>query len=118
MVEAASLDEITTTFNAATSRNDFLNIPELNVKHSHTLTQRSKGTIQKSTWVVKKTRSKRLFLVVTRKDPAWGKNISLVEEPYALVIRLTDRENEHARLYTEIRAQLQARERVRQRART
>lgn len=117
LVEALSLDAVTATFNAATARNDFPNIPELNVKHSHSLTQRSKGTVQRSTWIIKQPRNKQLFLVVTRKDPAWGEGLAFEEEPYAVVIRLSDRENEHARLYTEIRTQLQARERVQQRAR-
>jgi len=117
LVEAPSLDAVAATFNAATARNDFPSIPELNVKHTHKLTQRSKGTVQRSTWIIKQPRNKRLFLVVTRKDPAWGEDLALEEEPYAVVIRLSDRENEHARLYTEIRAQLQARERARQRAR-
>lgn len=116
LVEAASLNDVVATFNAATARNDFPNIPELNVKHTHSLTQRSRGTVQKSTWIIKQPRSKKLFLVITRKDPAWGAALTFEEEPYAVVIRFSDRENEHARLYTEIRTQLRARERARQRA--
>jgi hypothetical protein len=88
LVEAASLDDIVATFNAATARNDFPNISELNLKHTHSLTQRSKGTIQSSTWIIKQPRSKKLFLVITRKDPAWGAALTLDEEPYAVVIRL------------------------------
>lgn len=118
LVEAVAIGDIVTTFNAATSRDDFPNIPELSsVTHTHSLTERSKGTVQKSTWTIIKPRQKKLFLVITRKDPAWGATLALEEEPYAVVILLSDRENEHARLYTEIRAQLQARERARQRVR-
>ena len=44
----------------------------------------------------------------------------LVEEPYALVVTVSDRDNEQAQLYSEIQAtlalQLQAREQARQRA--
>jgi hypothetical protein len=117
LVEAAALDEIVATFNVATSRDNFPSIPELNVKHTHSLTQRSKGTVQGSTWIIKQPRTKKLFLVVTRKDPMWGDGLTRAEEPYAVVMRLSDRENEHARLYSEIRVQLQARERARQRIR-
>ncbi len=82
-------------------------------------TRRSYGTVQASTWSINRTRSKHLFVVVTRNDPAWCEALTALEEPYALVVRLADRENEEALLYTEIRAQLQIRERerVRQRVR-
>lgn len=118
LVEAESLDDVVSTFNAAATKDDFPNIPELNVAPSHKNKYRSKGTVQRSTWVIKKPRNKRLFLIVTRKDSTWGSDISLEKEPYAVVIRLSDRENLLARLYTEIRAQLQARARVHQRLRT
>jgi len=117
LVESESLDQVVDTFNAATDKEDFPNISELHLEQTCKNQYRSKGTVQCSTWVVKRPRTHRLFVVVTRKDPAWGENINLEEEPYAVVIRLLDRENENARLYTEIRAQLQARERERARLR-
>jgi len=118
LVEGESLDQVASVFNAATSRKDFPNIPELKTKHDCSSTHRSKGTVQCATWQIKQPRDKKLFVVVTRRDPAWGSDLAKQEEPYALVIRLSDRENEQARLYTEIRAQLQIRERARQRLRT
>lgn len=118
LVEADSVEKIISTFNSDTAKDDFPNIPELNVKQSCKNQYRSKGTTQCSKWSIKKPRDKRLFVVVTRNDPAWGEVYFREEESYALVIKLGDRENEEARLYTEIRTQLQARERVRQRLRT
>jgi hypothetical protein len=118
LVEAESLDRVVATFNAATSKDDFPNIAELNLDQTCKNQYRSKGTVQCSIWTIKRPRQRRLFVVVTRNDPAWGESLSLGEEPYALVIRLMDRENEEARLYVEVRAQLQARERERARQRS
>lgn len=53
-----------------------------------------------------------LFVVVTRNDPGWGETETLEREPYSLVIKISDRENADARLYTQIRARLQARART------
>jgi hypothetical protein len=117
LVEADTLGRVIDTFNIATTKDDFPNIPELNVNQTCKNQNRSKGTVQCCTWTIKQPRQKNLFVVVTRKDPAWGESLSLEEEPYALVIKLKDRENEEARLYTEIQAQLQVRERARQRLR-
>ncbi|HBL52992.1 MAG TPA: serine protease [Syntrophaceae bacterium] len=119
MVEADSLDEAAAAFSNATPDEDYEKINELMnaTRRYYKPTKRSSGTVQASTWVIKRSRSKHLFVAVTRNDPAWGEVLTALEEPYALVIRLADRENEEARLYTEIRAQLQARERARQKVR-
>ena len=118
LVEADSFDRVVATFNAATSKDDFPNMAELNLDQTCKNQYRSKGTVQCSTWTIKRPRNRRLFVVVTRKDPMWGESLSLAEEPYALVVRLMDRKNEEARLYAEVRAQLQARERERARQRS
>jgi len=119
LVEADSLDEAAAAFSNVTPDEDYEKINELMnpSRRYYKPTKRSFGTVQASTWVIKRSRSKHLFVAVTRNDPAWGEALTAIEEPYALVIRLADRENEEARLYTEIRAQLQARERARQRLR-
>jgi hypothetical protein len=48
-------------------------------------------------------------VVITRIDEGWGRDLTLTEEPYALVVVLRDRENVEARLYTQIQARLRAR---------
>jgi hypothetical protein len=58
----------------------------------------------------------RLFVVVTRIDEAWGRDLTLTEEPYALAVVLRDRENAEARLYTQIQARLRTRIQARVRA--
>jgi len=118
VVEAESLDAVATSFNAATAHGDFEGIPEfLPANRELSETARSKGTVQASTWVIKVVsearRQKRLFVVVTRNDPPWGEAITNEREEYSLVICLRDREAQNARLYTQIRTQLEARVRAR-----
>ena len=53
-----------------------------------------------------------LFVVVTRQDAAWSP-VSDQPESYALAIVPDDRQRAEADLYAEVRAELQARARVR-----
>lgn len=101
-------------FNKATDENDYKNIPELD-KSSIGQQARSKGTVQADFWQFKqfncdsKLRTKKLFVIVTRNDFPWGENLCNTEENYALVVSLRDQENEKARLYSQIKTQLEAR---------
>jgi len=114
LVTAPDLDHITTMFNKATEKDDYENIPELK---GATIGQqaRSKGTVQADFWRFKqfnsnsKLRNQKLFVVVTRNDFPWGENLCGSEEEYALVVSLRDWENEEARLYSQIKAQIEAR---------
>lgn len=77
---------------------------------------RSKGTVQSSTWRMRQRNpNDKWFIVVTRQDKIWAELLSFEKENYALVITLTDRENENAQLYTQIsqRIQQQNQQRVR-----
>ncbi len=113
LVEAYSLDDAVDAFNKATV--DVVeSMAEFNCnKETYGAQKRGYGTVQAATWTIKRQRNKKMFVVVTRNDHAWGGVLTNEEENYALVIRMSDRENENARLYTEIRTQLQARERAR-----
>ena len=78
---------------------------------------RSKGTVQSSTWRMRQRKpNEKWFVVVTRQDRDWGEALSLEQEDYALLVTVTDRENEHAQLYSQIseliELQVQARARV------
>ena len=79
---------------------------------------RSKGSVQCSRWSFKKLSPDfKWFVVVTRQDAAgWGGLLSAEMEKYALVVTVTDRENEEARLYSQIsqkiEQQVQARAKV------
>lgn len=114
LVEAGTLEDAVAAFDKATV-DEVESIKEINCnKTAYGAQKRAYGTVQASTWAIKRSRKERLFVAVTRNDHAWGiPPFTLEEEPYALVIRMSDRENEEAQLYTQIRAQLQARERAR-----
>lgn len=119
LVWADDLAQVTRAFNAATSREDYQPIPEANGA-SIGARNRGAGTVQSDTWTVRRVtpqrRSQRLFVIVTRIDEAWGRDLTLTEEPYALAVVLSDRENAEARLYTQIQTRLRAR--IRGRVRT
>jgi len=118
LVTAPDLDQVTRMFNRATHKDDYERIPELpnaTVKS----TARSKGTVQSATWCFRQfnarspLRNQRLFVVVTRNDQSWGEELTGVEESYALVVCFRDRENQNARLFTQLRNRLQERVRAR-----
>lgn len=114
LVTAPDLEHVTTMFNKATNKEDYERISELN---SATIGQqvRSKGTVQADCWRFNqfnsnsKLRTQKLFVVVTRNDFPWGESLCDSEEEYALTVSLRDLENEEARLYSRIKAQLEAR---------
>jgi len=118
LVTATDLDQVTQMFNRATPKDEYKSIPELS---GATLgsTIRSKGTVQNATWRFRqfnarsKLRNQRLFVVVTRNDQPWGGELTNIEEPYALAVCFRDRENERARLFTQLRNRLQERVRAR-----
>lgn len=111
VVEANNLDEAVKMFNKATPKEDYDRIPELACNKTYYGSQkRSKGSTQSASWTIKRTRSKQVFVVVTRNDNSWAN--SDTKEPYSLVIKICDHENEEAKLYTQIRAALQLRERA------
>jgi hypothetical protein len=117
VVAAPDLNNVSTMFNKATEKNDYQNIPELH-KPDISGRFRGKGTAQAATWRFSQfssnsiLKSNRLFIVVTRNDHPWGEVHSSTEENYAIVACLRDRENAQARLYTQLRARLRQRARV------
>lgn len=117
LVQAASMVEVATAFNAATDRDSHPSIRERASGRDVTARQRGRGTLQASTWTFKQPssalRGKSWFVVVTRNDPAWGGNIAAEREPYALTVKLADRLAEEPRLYASIEARLRARSRAR-----
>nr|VFK62687.1 MAG: Subtilase family protein [Candidatus Kentron sp. TUN] len=114
LVTAPGLIQVTTMFNKATEENDYENIPEFK-KGVIGQAARSKGTVQADCWRFSqfnkssKLRNQKLFVVITRNDFPWGENLCATEEDYALVVSLRDWENEEARLYSQIKTQLDAR---------
>lgn len=113
LVIGQSLEDIEYSFNN-NSKKDFDTIPDINEGRTITQTTRSKGTVQSSVWSIN-SRNEKYFIVVTRQDRGWAKEITQELENYALVVTLTDRENENAILYTQIKEhiELKKQERVR-----
>jgi hypothetical protein len=112
LVWADELSRVSRMFNATTSREDYQRIQEASNARIGSR-NRGAGTVQADSWsmhrVSAQRRAKRLFVVVTRIDEAWGRELTLTEEPYALTVVMRDRENAEARLYTQIEARLRAR---------
>jgi hypothetical protein len=118
LVEGLRLNEVITSFNANTPKDEHENIGELVSNRSLAETTRSKGTVQACTWQFKiinsSRRKKKLFLIVTRKDSGqWGSSISDQYEYYALVIFLSDQEGQNVRIYTQLKNKLGARMKAR-----
>lgn len=117
LVPADSLDEVARAFNAAVDNDTAPVVKERASGRRFTETARSRGTVQASTWTFKqpssKMRTQRWFVVVTRYDPVWGRNLSSEHERYALTVVLADRSAEEPRLYARVEARLRERARVR-----
>lgn len=113
LVKADSLDQVAHSFNAETDRGEHASIGEWNRNREVTVQQRSRGTVQASTWTFKQpsqaVRDSAWFVVVTRNDPPWGQTLAAEQEPYALAVKLEDRLAVQPRLYTRLAARLRAR---------
>ncbi len=117
LVNADSLEAVTKAFNNE-NKKTVKSISECDdTKRDITQSDRSRGTLQSSTWTYNKFgKPRKLFIVVTRQDQQWAHGQVEEKENYALAVSITDRENEEARLYQQVSAQLQAREHAKQRA--
>lgn len=120
LVAAPDLDHVVKMFNKATSEENYEKIPEL-TGASVGLKHRSRGTVQSAMWQFKqvnrnsKLKTEKLFVVVTRNDHPWGEVDTKTAEEYSLVVCLRDRENQQAKLYSQIQNRLQQRQRARAR---
>ncbi len=117
LVQAQSLDEVASWFSAVEDNPGAAPVAELPTGRNITEQNRSKGTVQASSWtftVANRSRKEGAwFVVVTRNDPAWGQNISNEHEEYALVATIADRQFAEARLYSQIQVRLRQRARAR-----
>lgn len=114
LVTAFSLDEVAQAF----QRNREEGMGERSTGRWLSNLARKGGTLQVSRWRFQQrlARGAKVFVVVTRQDSAWSDNQD-GREPYALTAVLADRENITAQLYTQVRAELEARIQARARAR-
>lgn len=116
LVNGASLEEVQAHFNHETQGETEPRNDDAVGNRDISAQLRDKGTVQSSTWTFRRRNpDEKWFVVVTRQDREWGESLSLEREPYALVVTVTDRDNEHAQLYAQISQRIQAQ--VQQRAR-
>ena len=119
-VQAQSLDEVAKRFDAAVDKDTTENIGERSSGRMISEMTRSRGTLQASTWRFTRpstsVRESSWFVVVTRNDPVWGRNLSSDKESYALTVTLADRLPGRllgSSLYLRARTRIEARTRAR-----
>ncbi|MFA6302628.1 MAG: S8 family peptidase [Legionella sp.] len=116
LVKGTSLEEVEQYFNRETQDENESRKDDATGNRIITSQQRDKGTVQSSYWTFKKRKpSEKWFVVVIRQDRDWGATLCLDEEPYALVVTVTDKDNQDAQLYTQIQQRIREQERVRAR---
>ena len=121
LVRSESLEKVVQWFNATVEKDDDMRVSEYALGRSLSEEVRSKGTVQSSTWSFKipsnDTTDASWFVVVTRNDPSWGTSFSSEREGYAVVVKLADRSEVQASLFTQVqlytRIETQLRERIR-----
>jgi hypothetical protein len=117
LVKGSSLEQVQKHFNKNMQK-DIDGLKESSSTNRRiTSTLRNKGTVQCSTWSFKQLSPRyKWFVVVTRQDSfGWGNNISKLEENYALVVTVSDKENQQAELYNKISEIIEIRTRERTR---
>jgi hypothetical protein len=117
LVRGASLKEVQKSFNHSTQNDTETRNDDSTSNRTVSAQLRGKGTGQASVWQFKQLSPKvKWFVVVTRQDrPDWGGELCLEEEPYALVVTVTDRDNVNAQLYAQIQSRIQIQEQERAR---
>jgi hypothetical protein len=119
LVKGKSLEEIQRHFNHYVQEDTETRNDDAAPNRGVSAQVRDKGTVQSSVWRFRQLKQhEKWFVVVTRQDKDWGAQLCIEAEPYALVVTVTDRENEKAQLYTQIETRLLARQQARARART
>jgi hypothetical protein len=116
LVKGESLEVVADAFTRGRATSDALK--EVSAGQTIGKEARKPGTLQSSSWTFKDVSrgAPKLFAVVTRQDATWSVQQD-VDEAYALVVVMRDRENETVNLYDRVSAIVQARVRERERAR-
>lgn len=114
LVKGKSIDEIQNQFNHDTQKLSESHGEDAKSNRHVTESLRNKGTVQSSVWQFRRRNPhEKWFVVITRQDSIWGDSQSNEKEEYALVVTVTDHDNENALLYTQIRQRIQEQERTR-----
>lgn len=116
LVKGKSLQQVQRHFNQD-NKKDVKTISDANPSNREiTSEQREKGTLQSSVWKFKQLKpTEKWFVVVTRQDKEWGGTQCAEMESYALVVTVSDRENQVAELYIKIQDRIREQARLRAR---
>lgn len=110
LVRGNNLEEISTMFDKSTPKDEYKNIPEVNNNRNISSKLRGKGTIQSSTWSFMSFKDfSKYYVVVTRNDFPWAKDITNEYENYVLSIIIKDKEALNYDLYNRISNLIQER---------
>jgi hypothetical protein len=117
LVKGRSLAEVQRHFNQALKKDVGKTIPDASSANRQITSQeREKGTVQSSVWTYRQlSPNDKWFIVVTRQDKDWGTPLCKESEDYALVVTVSDRENQEVQLYTQIQARIREQARIRAR---
>ncbi len=118
LVKGTSLDDVQKHFNQLKKAETETRNDDATTSRDISAQARSRGTVQSSRWTFKQRKpNEKWYVVVIRQDREWSHPDVQDKEPYALVVTVADRENESAKLYTQIHAliqqQAEAREQLR-----
>lgn len=115
LIQSDSIDHVIRSLSSRQKKEDALRERTSGRSISHR--DRSRGTVQVSTWTFRQPSStvqqQKFYVVVTRRDPTWFQQQGRRRLPYALVTTLSDRDAETSRLYMKVKAELQSRVRAR-----
>lgn len=116
LVKGANLEEVQVHFNQDHKKSVDTIADARAADRTITSQQREKGTLQSSIWKFRQLKpSEKWFVVVTRQDKEWGGMQCAEFENYALVVTVSDRENQQAELYAQIQDRIRAQARIRAR---
>ncbi len=117
LVKGSSLVEVQRHFNQALKKDVEKTIPDASqANRKITSQEREKGTVQSSIWEFRQlSPDVKWFVVVTRQDKDWGTPLCKESEDYALVVTVSDRENQEVQLYAQIQARIREQAHVRAR---
>lgn len=103
LVKGTSLDDVQKHFNQQKKAETETRNDDATTNRDISAQTRSRGTVQSSRWTFKQRKpNEKWFVVVIRQDREWNHPDVLVKEPYALVVTVADRDNENAKLYSQI----------------
>lgn len=117
LVKGRSLAEVQRHFNQALKKDVEKTIPDASQSNRQVTSQeREKGTVQSSVWEFRQlSPNDKWFVVVTRQDKDWGTLLCKEAEDYAMVVTVSDRENNKVQLYTQIQTRIREQTRIRAR---